>query len=117
MIMMLQIGRMMGDLVAHNLLTDRQAESMISGAVPVAAAVAAAAAAISRSGVTCMDPKQVSRRLGSALKAGLQESQLKMKELAQRSALHQEEHESLHQVGRCITLCLVTAQHCSKATH
>ncbi|KAL3130282.1 hypothetical protein ABBQ38_008114 [Trebouxia sp. C0009 RCD-2024] len=66
-------GRMLGDLVAHNILSGKQAKAMISSA--------AAIAAKSGSDVKCMPVNEIRMRLGHAFKAGIQDQQHNMQQL------------------------------------
>lgn len=70
---MLQIGRMMGNLVTHNILTPCQTKCLI----------ASAALKETGCGLTCMGSDDLQRHLGLAVKAGQHEAQLTMQHLAQ----------------------------------
>ena len=71
--MMLQIGRMMGNLVTHNILTPSQTRCLI----------ASAALKETWCGMTCMDHDDLPRHLRLAVDAGQHEAQLTMQHLAQ----------------------------------
>ena len=79
MMMTMQIGRMLGNLVAHNVLTDCQAEDLVVSAAPDAEAV----------WITCMDADDIPWHLGYAVNAGQHEPQLTMRQLAEQQVLHQ----------------------------
>ena len=87
--MTMQIGRMLGNLVAHNVLTDCQAEDLVVSAAPDAKAV----------WITCMDADDIPWHLGYAVNAGQHEPQLTMRQLA--------EQQALHQVGCCAAMAFV----------
>ena len=83
--MLAQIGRMVGDLVAHNVLTDSQARRLVVSAAPDAEA----------SAVTCMDVDDIPWHLGYAVNAGQHDPQLTMRQLAEQPAFHQVGHANM----------------------
>ena len=75
----MQIGRMVGDLVAHNVLTDCQTRRLIVSAAPDAEGIA----------IPCMDPDKIPWHLGYA---GQHDPQLTIRQLAEQPAFHQVGH-------------------------
>ena len=79
MMVKMQMGRMVGDLVAHNILTDCQAERLVVSAAPDAEAIS----------ITCMNAEDIPWHLGYAVNAGQHDPQLTLRQLAEQPALHQ----------------------------
>lgn len=73
MLLLLQAGRMLGDLVVHSTLSGKQAKAIISSA--------AAIAAQANCDVKCMPVNQIRMRLSHAFKAGIQHQQHNMQQL------------------------------------
>lgn len=79
MMVKMQMGRMVRDLVAHNILTDCQAERLVVSACPDAEAIS----------ITCMNAEDIPWHLGYAVNAGQHDPQLTLRQLAEQPALHQ----------------------------